>query len=58
MTLSTSDVVSVYAIHVGEGVTLSKVEKAPGEVTPVSKNENVWYVKASRQCPEVYGQDR
>ena len=47
MTLSTSDVVSVYAIHVGEGVTLSKVEKGSGEVTPVSKNENVWYVKAS-----------
>ncbi len=47
MTLSTSDVVSVYAIHVGEGVTLSKVENGSGEVTPVSKNENVWYVKAS-----------
>ena len=47
MTLSTSDVVSVYAIHVGEGVTLSKVENSSGEVTPVSKNENVWYVKAS-----------
>ena len=48
MTLSKTDVVSVYAIHVGEGVTLSKVENGSGtEVTPVSKNENVWYVKAS-----------
>ena len=45
MTLSKTDVVSVYAIHVGEGVTLSKVENGSGEVTPVSKNENVWYVK-------------
>ena len=46
MTLSKTDVVSVYAIHVGEGVTLSKVENGSGtEVTPVSKNGNVWYVK-------------
>ena len=48
MTLSTSDVVSVYAIHVGEGVTLSKVENGSGEVTPVSKNENVWYRQGLR----------